>query len=115
MPFLNGPNQSSFCLFLFFSNNKYGTNLTINDICRDGVLGTRTRGGNMVGADESTELWQPPPPIMFYYPFSSFRTKTKTNQKDTIIHYNDQCYDSVNKNSIIVTFSISVESNVKII
>ena len=24
----------------------------------DGVLGTRTRGGRMVGADESTELWR---------------------------------------------------------
>ena len=24
----------------------------------DGVLGTQTRGGRMVGADESTELWR---------------------------------------------------------
>ena len=30
-------------------------NLTIKSI--DGVLGTQTRGGRMVGADESTELW----------------------------------------------------------
>ena len=26
----------------------------------DGVLGIRTRGHRMVGADETTELWQPP-------------------------------------------------------
>ena len=26
----------------------------------DGVLGIRTRGRRMVGADETTELWQPP-------------------------------------------------------
>ena len=47
--FKNGPNSGSFCVFSFFSHDKYGTNLTI-------VLGTRTRGGKMVGADESTEL-----------------------------------------------------------
>ena len=28
----------------------------------DGVLGIRTRGHRMVGADETTELWQPPKP-----------------------------------------------------
>ena len=27
-------------------------------ICVDGVLGTRTRGNRLVGADESAELWQ---------------------------------------------------------
>ena len=26
----------------------------------DGVLGTQTRGGRMVGADDSTELWLHP-------------------------------------------------------
>ena len=26
----------------------------------DGVLGIRTRGRMMVGADETTELWRPP-------------------------------------------------------
>ena len=32
--FLNGPNPASFCLFSFFSqyNDKYSTNLTINEI-----------------------------------------------------------------------------------
>ena len=29
-----------------------------NDTNRDGVRGTRTWGDRMVGADESTELWQ---------------------------------------------------------
>ena len=38
----DGPNLASFCLFLFFLNDKYSTNLTINDKSIDGVLGTRT-------------------------------------------------------------------------
>ena len=49
--FKNGPNPASFCLFSFFSHDKFSTNLTINDKSVDGVLGTRTRGGRMVGAD----------------------------------------------------------------
>ena len=53
--FLNGPNQVSFCLFLLFSHGKYSTNI-INDKSIDGVLGTRTQGDRMVGADVSTEL-----------------------------------------------------------
>ena len=40
--------------------DKYSTNFTINDKSIDGVLGSRTRGGMMEGADESTELWQHP-------------------------------------------------------
>ena len=55
----NGPNPASFCLFLFFSRDEYGTN-TINEKSIDGVLGTQTGGGRMVGADESTGLWQQP-------------------------------------------------------
>ena len=48
-------------LYLFiFSHDKYSTNLTINDKSVDGVVGTRTWGGRMVGADEITELWWPP-------------------------------------------------------
>ena len=39
--FLNGPSPASFCLFSFFSNDKYSTN-TINEKSVDGVLGTRT-------------------------------------------------------------------------
>ena len=31
----------------------------------DGVLGTRTQGGRMVGADESTELWRHPVTYLF--------------------------------------------------
>ena len=33
----------------------------------DGVLGIRTQGRRMVGADETTELWQPPKGIAFEY------------------------------------------------
>ena len=53
-----GSNPASFCLFSFFSHDKYSTNLTINDKSIDSVLGTRTQGGRMVGTDESTELWR---------------------------------------------------------
>ena len=34
----------------------------------DGVLGIRTRGRRMVGADETTELWQPPRKNVCLYP-----------------------------------------------
>ena len=55
--FLNEPNLASlFCLFSFFSHDKYSINFTIKDKSVDGVLGTRTRVGRMVGADKSTEL-----------------------------------------------------------
>ena len=54
-----GQARPLFVYFLFFSNDKYSTN-TINENSIDGVLGTRTRGGRMVGADESTELWRHP-------------------------------------------------------
>ena len=55
----NGPNLASFCLFLFFSLDKYSAN-TINDKSIDGVLGTRIWGGIKVGGYESTELWRQP-------------------------------------------------------
>ena len=57
----NGPNPASFCLYSSFSqyNDKYTTN-TINENSVEGVLGTWTRGGRMVGADESTELSRDP-------------------------------------------------------
>ena len=40
--------------------DKNSTNLTINDKSIDGVLGTKTRGSRIKGADKSTELWQHP-------------------------------------------------------
>ena len=51
-----GQTRPLFGLFLFFSQrkDKYSTNFTINDKSIDGVLGNRTRGGMMEGADEST-------------------------------------------------------------
>ena len=58
--FLKGPNPASFCLFLFFSHDKYRTNMTINDKRIGGVLGTRTQGGRIADADEPTELWWHP-------------------------------------------------------
>ena len=49
-----------FCLFSFFSRVKYGTKLTINYKSIDGMFGTWTQGGRMVGANESTELLRHP-------------------------------------------------------
>ena len=37
-----------------------GSTNTINEKSIDGVLGTRTQGGRMIGAEESTELWRHP-------------------------------------------------------
>ena len=48
--------------------DKYSTNFTINDKSIDGVLGSRTRGGMMEGADESTELWRHPKTQKPVYP-----------------------------------------------
>ena len=76
--FKNGPNPASFCLFSFFSNDKYSTN-TINEKSIDGVLGIRIRGGRMVGADESTELWR--------HPFSG-----KSYKRATFIIYDSKSY-----------------------
>ena len=55
-----GQIRPHFCLFTSFSqyNDNIVQNLTIKRV--DGLLGTRTRGSRMVGADESTELWRHP-------------------------------------------------------
>ena len=57
------PNPPSFLfIFVLFSHckEKYSTNLTVNDKSVDGGLGSRTWGGRMESADESTELWRHP-------------------------------------------------------
>ena len=67
----NGPNPASFWfIFCSFSQHKdkYRTNFTINDKSIDGVLGSRTQGGMMEGADESTELWRHPQLFTFFIP-----------------------------------------------
>ena len=64
--FYFGANPDPFCLCSFFSHDKYSTN-SINDKNLDGVLGTRTRGGRMVGAYKSTELWRHPYWEVFKY------------------------------------------------
>ena len=46
-------------LFLFSSFPDDTSQILIGK-CKDGVLGTQTRGGRMEGADESTELWRHP-------------------------------------------------------
>ena len=52
-----GQSRPLFCLFSSFSH--YNFNNT-NWKSISGVLGIRTRGCRMVGADNTTELWQPP-------------------------------------------------------
>ena len=56
-----------FDLFSFFSHDKYSTN-TINEKSIDGVLGTWTWGGRMVGKDESTELRRHPSIVFIISP-----------------------------------------------
>ena len=68
-----GQTRPLFSLFLFFSHGKYSTN-TINDKSVNSVLGTRTQGGKIVGADESTELGGTPLRTLFTH----FKTNTKT-------------------------------------
>ena len=48
-----GQSRPLFVYFRYFLD-------TISIIQIDGVLGIRTRGRRMVGADETTELWRPP-------------------------------------------------------
>jgi len=55
--FLNGPILASFCLISSFPHDSIQIQV---DKSLDGVLGTRTRGCRMEGADESTEL------VVFY-------------------------------------------------
>ena len=54
--FKNGPIPASFCFYFrsFLVTISIQTEKSI-----DGVLGIRTRGRRMVGADETTELWRP--------------------------------------------------------
>ena len=67
--FLNRPNPASFCLY-FRSFHSAKTNvthiLTIIQKSIDGLHWTRTRGGRMLGADESHELWRHPYTNFFY-------------------------------------------------
>ena len=53
----NGPISASFCFYFrsFLATISIQTEKSI-----DGVLGIRTWGHWMVGADETTELWRPP-------------------------------------------------------
>ena len=47
-------------LFVYFRSFRIIISIQIEKSI-DGVLGIRTRGRRMVGADETTELWRPPP------------------------------------------------------
>ena len=53
--FKNGPIPAS---FVYFRSFLVTISLQIEKSI-DGVLGIRTRGRRMVGADETTELWRP--------------------------------------------------------
>ena len=57
-------------LFVYFRSfhNANIAQIDCNDKSVDGVLGTQTRGGRMVGTDKSTELWRLlfPLPLQIY-------------------------------------------------
>ena len=57
-----GQSRPLFCLFSSFSHHKSITNWK----SVDGVLGIRTWGRRMLGADETTELWRPPNATHFF-------------------------------------------------
>ena len=59
--------EASFCLFSFFSHDKYSTNFTYKS--KNGALGTQTRGNRMVSKEESTELWRQHNKHRFTRPF----------------------------------------------
>ena len=69
----------------------------------DGVLGIRTQGRRMVGADETTELWRPPQNFhSLYFPnyisvFSGDRTHGDSNRN---CHLNRSHYFSTRKTSL---------------
>ena len=52
-------------LFVYFSYFLNTISIIQIEKSVDGVLGIRTRGRRMVGADKTTELWRPPSPHMF--------------------------------------------------
>ena len=60
------PPLASFCLFLSFSHYIDNNWLYISVV---GVLGILTQDRKMVGAEDSTELWRPPPlyPRFLYF------------------------------------------------
>ena len=81
-----GQARPLFVVFSFFSNDKYSTN-TIYEKSVDGVLGTRTWGGRMVGADKSTELLRHP--IVFVPYKHKFYRKNWRCQRDS----NSDCWN----------------------
>ena len=68
-------------LFVYFCSFHTTNTITVNDKSFDSVLGTQTRGGRMVGADESTELLRHPLHTLDLYDFRSWmrrRTHSST-------------------------------------
>ena len=55
--------------FIFILFTWQNSTNTIHDKSIDGVLGTRSRGGRMVGADKSTELWWHPKSLTLWSKF----------------------------------------------
>ena len=52
----------------------------------DGVLGIRTRGRRMVGADETTELWRPPY-LNLYYSILNGVGGLRVGNPNSLTHY----------------------------
>ena len=58
-------------LFVYFRH--FLITILIIEKSIDGVLGIRTQGRRMVGADETTELWRPPDKCILTHPVNIFR------------------------------------------
>ena len=73
-------------IFVLFSHHmdKYSINLTINEKREDGMLGSRTQGGNMEGADKSTELWQHPNTLQSL--FTTLPRVTQTRKLSVLVN-----------------------------
>ena len=80
--------QTHFCLFSFFSHDKYSKNLTdYKDKSVDGVIGTRTRGSKMVGADKSTVSYGGTPHLPDHLITLLYSTNLVSQKYVTFIHY----------------------------
>ena len=106
--FFNWPTQASFCLFLFFLQDKYSTNLTINYKRVNGELGTRTWGGRMKDTDKSIELyWHP-----FIHTIFNVRLVHKFELNKDLLYMGSGC-DSVDSTLASNTWGPQFESNHK--
>ena len=86
-------------------SDKCSTHLTIKSV--DGVLGTRTWAGRMVGADESAELFWPPLNDIFINRINLFSLEMDVSWRDILQNY--KCvfaiiYNAINLKRLVFEF-----------